>query len=177
MDRLPEPLLSFRQYVEADLRRGARLIIHVQDMLDPQVRIATPEGDYLVAVTLPPETAERDRMLWRLSNFMSWKQAVSFTFVSELLEPDCIYAVGVSHREVTGCLSVITRQQRPWSKSNFGPVQWLERSQIGEELPALLPRGARELTKRDIAELEDWFGRDGKFPALHIASGQLRGLE
>lgn len=31
MDRLPEPLTSFRQIVEADLRRAARLIIKVQD--------------------------------------------------------------------------------------------------------------------------------------------------
>ena len=53
MDRLPEPLTTFRQYVEADLRRVARLIIKVQDEIDPQFRFSTPEGDYHLAVTLP----------------------------------------------------------------------------------------------------------------------------
>jgi hypothetical protein len=52
MERLPH-LESFRDFVEADLRRAARLIIKVQDELDPQIRIATPEGDFHVAVTLP----------------------------------------------------------------------------------------------------------------------------
>ena len=46
MDRMvPEPR-TFKELVEADLRRAARLIIKVQDEVDPQFRIATPEGDY-----------------------------------------------------------------------------------------------------------------------------------
>ncbi len=41
MEPLPEPLTTFRQFVEADLRRAARLVIKVQDEIDPQFRIAT----------------------------------------------------------------------------------------------------------------------------------------
>jgi len=44
MERLPQ-VRNFRDIVEADLRGAARLVLKVQDEIDPQVRIATPEGD------------------------------------------------------------------------------------------------------------------------------------
>ena len=69
MDRMvPEPR-TFKELVEADLRRAARLIIKVQDEIDPQFRIATPEGDYHLAVTLPGESRERTMVLRRVSTF------------------------------------------------------------------------------------------------------------
>ena len=52
MDRLPDPVSTFREIVEADLRRAARLVITVQDEIDPQFRIACPDGVY-PAVHLP----------------------------------------------------------------------------------------------------------------------------
>jgi hypothetical protein len=55
MDRLPEPLTTFRESVEADLRRAARLIIKVQDEIDPQFRFSTQDGDYSLVVTLLSE--------------------------------------------------------------------------------------------------------------------------
>jgi hypothetical protein len=73
MDRLPEPLTTFRQFVEADLRRAARLIIKVQDEIDPQFRFSTPEGDYHLAVTHPSDDYERRSMMQRVSAFMAWK--------------------------------------------------------------------------------------------------------
>ena len=45
MDRIIEPV-TFKDLVEADLRRAARLVIEIQDEIDPQFWIATPEGDY-----------------------------------------------------------------------------------------------------------------------------------
>ncbi len=48
MDRMPRDPQNFRELVEADLRRAARLIIKIQDEIDPQLPIATPEGDYHV---------------------------------------------------------------------------------------------------------------------------------
>ena len=54
MERLPREPQNLRELVEADLRRAARLIIKIQVEIDPQVRIATPEGDYSIGVTLPP---------------------------------------------------------------------------------------------------------------------------
>lgn len=176
MERLPEPLITFRQFVEADLRRAARLIVKVQDEIDPQVRIATPEGDYALAMTLPPSIVERQRLFRRLSNFMAWKQAPSFILASELNEPDCVYALGVSHKEVHACVSLIQREPRPWSARNFGPVEWLLREAIDPDMVSLLPRGSRSLSARDLDELEGWFGLAGKFPAVHIASGSVKGV-
>ena len=64
MNRLPEPLTTFKEFVEADLRRAARLVIKVQDEIDPQFRIATPEGDYSLAVTLPARAVDRPGASW-----------------------------------------------------------------------------------------------------------------
>lgn len=176
MDRLPEPLTTFRQFVEADLRRAARLIIKVQDEIDPQFRIASPEGDHWIAVTLPPDTDERHKLFGHVSNFMAWKQSPSFTLACELAEPDCIYALGVSHKEVHACAAMIRREPRPWTKMNFGAVEWLPRASVGHEMIDILPRGARTLSQRDIKDLESWFGKGGKFPAVHIPSGTVKGL-
>ena len=71
MERMvPEPR-TFRELVEADVRRAARLVLEVQDEIDPQFRIATPEGDYWIAVTLPREGM---LMLRRVSSFMRGKR-------------------------------------------------------------------------------------------------------
>lgn len=176
MDRLPEPLATFREHVEADMRRAARLIIKVQDEIDPQWRIATGEGDYAITVTLPGDPYERKLMMRRLSTFMAWKGALSFIVASELVEPDCVYALGVSAREVHACLSPIRRSPKPWTAANFGPVEWLDKGQIGSELLDLLPSGPRPLTPKEVSALQPWFGVDGKFPAVHVPSSEIRGL-
>ena len=176
MDRMPEPLTSFRQFVEADLRRAARLISKVQDEIDPQFRIATAEGDYAIAVTLPADTYERKRVFRRVSNFMALKQGASFILASELQVPDCVYALGVSHKEVIACMAMIGRHPKPWTKHNFGNVQWLDRAQVGPEFLDILPKGERTLSQRDIDETEAWFGPAGKFPAVHLPTGELRGV-
>jgi hypothetical protein len=63
-----------REFVEADLRRAARLIIKVQDEIDPQFRFSTPEGDYHLAVT--PGGRLRAPLHSALT-FMAWKQALA----------------------------------------------------------------------------------------------------
>jgi hypothetical protein len=181
MDRMvPEPR-TFRELVEADLRRAARLIIRVQDEVDPQFRIATPEGDYSIAVTLPREARERTMMMRRVSAFMAWKKAVGFILASELQVPDCVYALGVMRQEVHACLARITRTSKPWTAANFGKVEWMDRSLIGQEMIDLLPRSAlgdagRAMSKTEIAMLERWFGTEGIYPAVHIETGEVRGV-
>ena len=59
MDPLPHTPRSFRELVEADLRRGARMIIKIQEEIDWHFRMATREGDYTIAVTMPREDDER----------------------------------------------------------------------------------------------------------------------
>jgi hypothetical protein len=181
MDRMvPEPR-TFKELVEADLRRAARLIIKVQDEIDPQFRIATPVGDYWLAVTPPRETRERLLMLRRVSAFMAWKKALGFVLASELQVPDCVYALGVMLQEVHGCLARIARTPKPWTADNFGTVEWLKRSSIGQEMIDLLPKSAlgdpgRAMSKTEIAMLEKWFGKEGKYPAVHIETGEVRGV-
>src|SRR5262249_30639352 len=55
LDPLPYEPKTLREFVEADLRRAARLIIKVQDEIDPQFRFSTPEG------RLPSGRASADR--------------------------------------------------------------------------------------------------------------------
>jgi hypothetical protein len=181
MDRMvPEPR-TFRELVEADLRRAARLIIKVQDEVDPQFRIATPEGDYAIAVTLSRDPRERLMMLRRVSAFMAWKKALGFILASELQVPDCVYALGVMRQDVVACLARVTRTPKPWTAANFGEVEWMDRSLIGQEMIDLLPRSALgdaacAMSKTEIAMLERWFGRDGIYPAAHIETGEVRGV-
>lgn len=177
---VPEPR-TFKELVEADLRRAARLIIKVQDEVDPQFRIATPEGDYHLAVTLPRDARERMMMLRRVSAFMAWKKALGFVLASELHEPDCVYALGVMREEVVACLARIARTPKPWTSANFGKVEWMDRSLIGEEMIDLLPRsalgdGGRAMSKTEVAMLEKWFGEDGIYPAVHLETGEVRGV-
>jgi hypothetical protein len=46
-------------------------------------------------------------------------------------------------------------------------------SSIDPLLTEMLPNGVREMTARDLATLEKWFGVVGKFPAVNMQSGEL----
>jgi hypothetical protein len=173
MDHLTHDPRNLRELVEADLHRGARLIIKTQDELDPQIRIATAEGDYWIAVTLPRDPYGRNVVLRNLSLFMAWKLALGFTLSSELIEPDAVYCLGVTLKERHACLARIKREPKPWTANNFAAVEWLAESSIDPTLLDLLPRGAREMTSRDLVTLEKWFGTKGKFPAVKIESGEI----
>ena len=173
MERLPHDPRNLRELVEADLRRAARLIVKVQDEIDPQIRIATPEGDYHLAVTLPADAYGRKVIFRNLGLFMAWKQALGFTLASELFEPDSVYCVGLLPKERFACLARIRREPKPWTAKNFGVVEWLPDASIDPVLFDLLPRGVREITASDLATLDKWFGANGKFPAVKIATGEL----
>ena len=136
MDPLPRPPRTFLEIIEADLRRAARGIIKVQDELDPQFRVATPEGDYHLAVTMPPTEARAT--LRKVGTFLAWKQAIAVTMATELVEPDCVICIGITADTALGCLSRITREPRPWTSASFGPVEWLPASALdGDVLDAL----------------------------------------
>jgi hypothetical protein len=38
----------------------------------------------------------------------------------------------------------------------------------------LLPREPRPMAPKEAAMLEMWFGPEGRFPALHVPTGELR---
>jgi hypothetical protein len=124
-------------------------------------------------VTLPKDTYARRVIFRNLALFMAWKQSLAFTLASELIEPDAVYCVGITQRERFACLARIRREPRPWTAANFGDVEWLPESSIDPMLIELLPKGAREITAKDMATLEKWFGRNGKFPAINMVTGEL----
>jgi hypothetical protein len=172
MERLPHDPRNFREVVEADLRRAARLIVKIQDEIDPQFRIATPEGDYWLAVTFPRDLQGRKEVFDKLALFMASRQAIAFTLASELIRPDSVYCAGVGLKERYGCIARIRRKPRPWTAENFGAVEWLPESSIDPVITGLLPKGAREISAKDIATLEQWFGVKGKFPAVKMETGE-----
>ena len=73
---------NFREIVLADLYRAQRLIKKVNDEIDPQFRIATPDGDYAIAMTLSPDRSERLYQMRLVSLFMAWKLSPGFTMAS-----------------------------------------------------------------------------------------------
>lgn len=76
-------------------------------------------------------------------------------------------------KERHACLARIRREPKPWTAKSFGAVEWLAESSIDPMLADLLPRGAREMTSRDLATLTKWFGAKGKFPAVKIETGEI----
>lgn len=176
MEPLARAPRTLREIAEADLRRAARLVVKIQDEIDPQVRVATPEGDYWIGMTLPGDDDGRRLVLGALETFMVWKEALAFTFAAELTEPDCLWCCAVSARERHACLSRVRRTPRPWTAASFGAVEWLPASSIDPAIAGLLPRERRALTPKDVSAADKWFGRNGRFPAVHIATGEVRGM-
>jgi hypothetical protein len=142
--------------------------MRIQDEIDPQFRIASPEGDWWIGVTLSDDLQERTREMLLVSRFMQWKLSPAFTLASEIVSPDAVYCIGVSHRECHAAMSRIARHPLC-----FGEIEWLAPSQIGDEFTSLLPRGTAALDAQAIAELEEWFGPAGKFPAVKISNASL----
>lgn len=183
MHPLPHPPRSFRELVESDLRRAARLIVKVQDEIDWQFRIATPEGDYHLAVTMPTDDTMRTSMLRKVETFLDWKRAIAFTLAVETVLPlgndvscDAVYALGVSKREVVNCMALIRRKPMPWTAANFGAVEWLDAESADPVLVKLLAHTPRVMTPKLVAALEYMFGATGRFPAVHISTGEVRGV-
>jgi hypothetical protein len=166
---LPHSPRNFREIVLADFLRAQRLILRIRDQIDPQFRIASHEGDWWIGVTLPEDLVERKRRMQLVSRFMQWKLSPAFTIASELIEPDAVYCVGVSHQECNGVMAVIERDNSGMPV-DFAPEQWLTHEQIGDEVPSLLPRARTKLDAHAISELETWFGASGKFPAMRIGN-------
>ena len=155
---------NLREMVHADLLRAQRIILRIQDEIDPQFRIASAEGDWWIAMTLVVDPQRRAHQMRMVSRFMQWKLTPAFTMASEIIAPDAVHCIGVSHRECHAAMSRIKRDP-----IRFGRIEWLQRSQIDDAYVSLLPRGKFALDAPAIAELEEWFGEDGKFPAMRIS--------
>lgn len=159
--------------MQADLERAQRLIRRTGDEIDPQFRIASPQGDFWIAMTLSHDETERAQQMALLSDFMALKLAPAFVMAAEIAEPDAVSAVGFTVRgEFAGAVSMIGREPL-----RFSAPMWLARDQVGEDLAALLPRGSRALSAKRIAELEAMFGPSGRFPAVKLSRPEAERLE
>ena len=153
---------TLRDIVLSDLSRAQNLVTKVHpDPIDPQFRIATPDGDYWIAITLTENQKERSRRLALVSDFMAFKLSFGFTVTAEMHEPDCLLAVGLLHNDFDAVLTLIERAPLAFSKPKLVP-----RASIDPLILGLRPRGSRTITSAREKELFRWFGIGGKFPAV-----------
>ena len=127
---------TFKELVPSDLLRRQRLVRLIDDEggIDPQFRIATPEGDIGIAMTLAPDARERLDQMHVLKMFMAWKMALGFIMTTELHEPDAILAAGVNRKETLAVMSTISRKPL-----RFGEPEWLSPDAVSDEVLQLLP--------------------------------------
>lgn len=162
---------TLQELVRADLERAQRLIRKVHpDPIDPQFRIASPEGDWWIGITLTENAKERARRLALVSDFMAWQLSPGFILASELHEPDAVVSVGLQHNDYAGLMSLIER-----NPLGFSAPKILKRENMDPAMLGLLPRGSRTITKARAKELVEWFGVNGKYPAVKIATGEIGG--
>lgn len=160
---------TFKDLLMADLRRAQSLITKVHpDPIDPQFRIATPEGDYWIAITLTENAKERARRLALVSDFMAYKLSVGFTLTSEMHEPDCVLAVGLIRDEFDALVSVIDRTPMLGPAPAFGTPKRVLRDNVDPVILALRPRGSRTITSAREKDLLQWFGPQGRYPAVPL---------
>ena len=148
-----------KQIVLDELRLSTSIALCKEEVV-PRFRAMTPGGSWMVFVPLPDDIGERQRRMQLLYGFLAWKSATAFVMSSELVQPEVLISAAVSRDDVlTACRAII---RKPLS---VGPVQWLPKEAVGEEVIALLPRGRINLDPDTIAELEKAFGRQGEFEA------------
>lgn len=167
-------MCALKDKLEADLTRAVALHVTQKGVtqkgaLKAQFRIISHEADYRLAVRLPQIDTDRSALFARLRTYMAWKQATAFTMVTELREPDCVAAFGVSYNAIY-CCCVPLDIARPFAAETYGEVVWLpgERA-IGDDILNLLPRSAKAISQEEISQMERAFGRTGDLPTVRIA--------
>lgn len=166
-----------RAIVAADLERAERLIVTWQRALDPQWRIATPDGDYMIAFTAADGDIARRSELHMVARFMAWKRAFGFTFACELTSHEAVACMAVTRDDAAGCVCAIRRPAaKPWTMDMFAWEVWLTREEMDPGIVALLPDEQSTVTQDERLVLEAWFGSHGMFPAVQLSAGQSRGF-
>jgi hypothetical protein len=161
-------VLNLKGVVLAGLKQAQKLVLASGDDggIDQQFRIMTPEGDFLIAMTLSGDPGERGIQLQLISALMAWKRASVFTVAGQLTDPDAVFSSGATHQDQIAAISAIERDP-----IRFGNPEWLALDVIAEETLALLAHGEAALKAVDLANLEVCFGSQGRFPALRLGDG------
>ena len=148
-----------RKVLLNELQFSVGIVLSRQEVV-PRFRVVCPAGDWTVFVPLPDDIGERQRRMQLLYGFMAWKSASAFVMSSELVEPDCVISAAVDRNDVMIACRPIVR-----TPLSVGPVQWLPKQSVGEEVVALLPRGRVMLDRETEAALVRAFGDGGEFEA------------
>jgi hypothetical protein len=161
-------ILTLKGIVLAGLMQAQNLIRSIDGPggIDLQFRIMTPDGDFLISMTLADDASERRRQLQHISMFMAWKMAAVFTVAGELINPDAVYCCGATRDEQIAVISAIER-----NPIRFGNPEWLAPDHAAGEIAALLPHGKVTLDAAGVASLDAYFGARGKFPAVRLGDG------
>jgi len=147
-----------RDLVLDELRFSAAVILSREEVV-PRFRIEVKgEPGYMLFVPLPDDLKERNWRMSLVSAFMAWKGADAFVMSTELMEPDAAVSVGVNRGGAVAALRPILR--KPLS---VGAIEWLDRTQIGDEVPSLLPPRSASVSASMLADLEQVFGPQGAF--------------
>ena len=143
----------------------SRQIIRGGDVLVTRFVVSTPDREFSVVADLQIDPQKHEELLAKLYAFLIWKQASAFVMSCHRQEPNAVCSIGVSRPRVEGMMQVISRGP----PVEFGPLIKLEPEQIGDELPALLPRRSATLSAKTIAELEQIFGPGGELEAVRLS--------
>lgn len=157
------------EFVRADLERAQDLIRKVHpDPIDPQFRIASPEGDFWIGITLTDNAKERAHRMALVSDFMAWTLSTGFILASELHEPYAVLSVGIMRDDYVAELALIERNPMGLPGVAFSAPKRVLHENMDPEIFKLAPRGARTITSARLKELTTWFGADGKSPAVKL---------
>lgn len=152
--------------VHSELRRAQALVQRTHPApIDPQFCVWGADSEWRIAITLTENAKERVRRLGLVSDFMACHTATGFVLASEIHAPDALVAIGIFHQAYAGFITTITRQ--PFA---FAATKALLRENVDPAMLGLLPRGSRTITKARLKQLTEWFGPEGKFPAVPIGN-------
>jgi len=141
---------SFQKMVDEDLERACRLVKRVHpDPIDPQIRFASPAGDYWLAMTIEETSKGQRKAFEMIAKLLAYEQSAAFTMATEIYEPDAVVCIGSSVSGDHMGLKLIQREPL-----KFGAMRWYPSEAIDPEVKRLLPSGATTVSEDDLTELE-----------------------
>ncbi len=166
-------------YKEAALFHEAqamKLVLTNQVTIKTQIRIAGDQGDLRIAARYPSTEQEAAEFFRQLGMLMAWRAATAFIWTSFVENPLGLYTCLISKTERHAFFRHFSFDPKPWTEANFSAIEWLPELAIKKQLANLLPTGPVPLTPKDVAALEPWFGRTGRYPAWHTKKGEIVGI-
>ena len=160
---------TLKTLVLSDLKRAQRLITRIHpDPIDPQFRIASPDGDWWIGITLTEDPQEREKRMALVADFMALKLSPGFVLATELHQPDAVLSIGIVANDYAGAMSLIDRKGTGAVAPTFSEPAWIEREHMDPLIFSFRPNRSSTLSTSRMQELTQWFGPRGKFPAIKI---------